>query len=386
MWINLIKFYLMIKFWDYAIEYKGLRKKIINNIDKVFKSGDLIFGRQIKLFEKSFIKKNKSKFGIALNSGTDAIYIALKSLNIGVNDEVITVSNTAIPTVAAIKNTGAKVLFVDVNDDYLIDTNKIEEKITKNTKAIVVVHLYGQACDINNLLKLSKKYKIDIIEDCAQSFGAKFQNKFVGNFGTFGCFSFYPTKILGTYGDGGFLTTNNKLLYEKAKRIRFYGIESSNPKKQFNNEYYSYENGTNSRLSEIQSSILNIKINKIDKDIKRRREIAEIYFSNLKGIGLTLPRRRKDFFDVYHLFVVRHQKRDEIIKSVRKEIEIKIHYKYPNHKMQAYSNYVCGKCNCLGKTESFSKEIFSLPLYPELTNTKVFKIIKVLKKTLNQLR
>jgi dTDP-4-amino-4,6-dideoxygalactose transaminase len=202
----------------------------------------------------------------------------------------------------------------------------------------------------------------------------------------FGCFSFYPTKILGTYGDGGFLTTNNKLLYKKAKRIRFYGIESYNPKKQFYNEYYSYENGTNSRLSEIQSSILNIKINKIDKDIKRRREIAEIYFSNLKDIGLTLPRRRKDFFDVYHLFVVRHQKRDEIIKSVRKEIEIKIHYKYPNHKMQAYSNYVCEKCNCLGKTESLSKEIFSLPLYPELTNTKVFKIIKVLKKTLNQLR
>jgi len=374
----------MIKFWDYAIEYKELKKKILNNIDKVLKSGDLIFGRQIKLFEKSFIKKNKSKFGIALNSGTDAIYIALKSLNIGANDEVITVSNTAIPTVAAIKNTGAKVLFVDVNDDYLIDTNKIEEKITKNTKAIVVVHLYGQACDINHLLKLSKKYKIDIIEDCAQSFGAKFQNKIVGNFGTFGCFSFYPTKILGTYGDGGFLTTNNKLLYEKTKRIRFYGIESSNPKKEFYNEYYSYENGTNSRLSEIQSSILNIKINKIDKDIKRRREIAEIYFSNLKDTGLILPRRRKDFFDVYHLFVVRHQKRDEIIKNVRKKIEIKIHYKYPNHKMQAYSDYVCEKCNCLSKTELFSKEIFSLPLYPELTNKKIFKIIEILKKTVNQ--
>jgi aminotransferase EvaB len=140
----------MIKFWDYSIEYKYLRKKIINGIDKVLKSGDLLFGREIKLFEKNFIKKNRSKFGIALNSGTDAIYIALKSLNIGANDEVITVSNTAIPTVAAIQNTGAKVLFVDVNDDYLINTNKIEEKITKNTKAIVAVHLYGQACDINN--------------------------------------------------------------------------------------------------------------------------------------------------------------------------------------------------------------------------------------------
>ena len=124
--------------------------------------------------------------------------------------------------------------------------------------------------------------------------------------------------------------------------------------------------------------------NKIDKDIKRRREIAEIYFSNLKDTGLILPRRRKDFFDVYHLFVVRHQKRDEIIKNVRKKIEIKIHYKYPNHKMQAYSNYVCEKCNCLSKTELFSKEIFSLPLYPELTNKKIFKIIEILKKTLNQ--
>lgn len=376
----------MIKFWDYRIEYKELRKKIINNIDNVFKSGNLIFGRQIKLFEKNFTKKNKSKFGIALNSGTDAIYIALKSLNIGANDEVITVSNTAIPTIAAIKNTGAKVLFVDINDDYLININKIEEKITKNTKAIVVVHLYGQACDIKNLLKLSKKYKIDIIEDCAQSFGAKFQNKIVGNFGTFGCFSFYPTKILGTYGDGGFLTTNSKLLYEKAKRIRFYGIESSNRKKEFYNQYYSYENGTNSRLSEVQSAILNIKLNKIDKNIKRRREIAEIYFSNLNHTGLILPRKNRDCFDVYHLFVVRHNKRNEIIKDIKKKIEIKIHYEYPNHKMHAYSNYVCKNCNCLGKTELFSKQIFSLPLYPELKNEEVFKIIKILKETLNKFK
>jgi aminotransferase EvaB len=374
----------MIKFWDYSLEYKILRKKIIGNIDNVLKSGDLIFGKQIKLFEKNFIKKNKSKFGIALNSGTDAIYIALKSLNIGINDEVITVSNTAIPTIAAIKNTGAKVLFVDVNDDYLINTNKIEEKITKNTKAIVVVHLYGQPCDIKNLLKLSKKYKIDIVEDCAQSFGAKFQNKIVGNFGAFGCFSFYPTKILGTYGDGGFLTTNNKLLYEKAKRIRFYGIETSNPKKKFYNEYYSNENGTNSRLSEIQSSILNIKIKNINKDIKRRREIAKIYFSNLKNTELILPRNKRECFDVYHLFVVRHKKRDEIIKNIQKKVEIKIHYKYPNHKMKAYCNYVCGKCNCLSNTELFSQQIFSLPLYPELTNKKIFIIIKILKKILNK--
>ena len=155
------------------------------------------------------IKQNNLKYGIAVGSGTEALYIALLGLRIGQGDEVITVSNTAIPTVSAIKSCGAKVRFVDIGYDYLIDADKIEKYISKNTKAIIPVHLYGQACDMEKICKIAKKYKLKIIEDCAQAQGAKYKNKYVGNFGDVGCFSFYPTKILGAYGDGGFISTNS---------------------------------------------------------------------------------------------------------------------------------------------------------------------------------
>ena len=196
----------MIKAWSYIEEYKDLRKKILKSIDVALKSGQIFFGKELQKFERRFIKENKLKYGVAVGSGTDALYIALLGLGIKEGDEVITVSNTAIPTVSAIKNCGAKVRFVDIGHDYLIDANKIEKYISKNTKAIIPVHLYGQACDMEKICSIAKKYKLKVIEDCAQAQGAKFKNKYVGSFGDAGCFSFYPTKILGAYGDGGFLT------------------------------------------------------------------------------------------------------------------------------------------------------------------------------------
>ena len=174
-------------------------------------------------------------------------------------DEVITASNTAIPTVSAIVNSGAKPVLVDINDDYLIDIDKLKKAITSKTKAIIPVHLYGKPCEIDKVLNICKKRKIHLIEDCAQSQGAKFKNKYVGTFGSFGCFSFYPTKILGAYGDGGFILTNSFDAYKKIKRLRFYGIETVENSK-FKNEYYANENGVNSRLDEIQASILNNKL------------------------------------------------------------------------------------------------------------------------------
>ncbi|MBC8306281.1 MAG: aminotransferase class V-fold PLP-dependent enzyme, partial [Pelagibacterales bacterium] len=244
----------MISSWEYKEEYKFLRSKIIKSVDLVLKSGQLFFGKETEKFEKNFLKENNSRYGVSVSNGTNALLIALKALNIGKGDEVITVSNTAIATASSIISSGAKIRYVDIGNDYLIDHKKIENCINKNTKAIIIVHLYGQACEMEKIFKIKKKYKISIIEDCAQAQGAKYKGTKVGNFGDFGCYSFYPTKILGAYGDGGFITTNNNTLYRKARRIRFYGIENINKKNKWNNIYYSNEHGITSRLTEIQSA------------------------------------------------------------------------------------------------------------------------------------
>ena len=373
----------MIKSWSYINEYKILREKILKSIDKSLKSGQIFFGKEINKFEHSFIKKNNFKYGVAVASGTDALYIALLALGIKSGDEVITVSNTAIPTASAIKSCGAKIKFVDISNDYLIDINKIEKNINKNTKAIIPVHLYGQACEMDKIIKIAKKYNLKIIEDCAQAQGAKFKNKYVGSFGDAGCFSFYPTKILGGYGDGGFVTTNSFDLYNKIKRIRFYGIENNNKKNKFNNKYYSNEHGINSRISEMHSSILNLKLPYVNSWINKRRKIAKIYSKILKNTSLKLPSENKSCRHVFHLYVVFHPKRDFIIRELKKRnIHININYPFPIHKMKGYKNNISKKSPHLPMTENMAKGIFSLPLYPTIKIADVLKISKSIKKIL----
>ena len=374
----------MIKTWSYKDEYRKYRKTILKSVDKTLLSGDLFFGNQLKKFESTFVKLNKSKYGIAVGSGTDALIIALKALGIGenINDEVITVSNTAIPTASAITSAGAKPVFVDIGKDYLIDTSKIKKAINKNTKAIIPVHLYGQSCEMNKILKLAKEYKLKVIEDCAQAQGSKFRNKFVGTFGDFGCFSFYPTKILGAYGDGGFITTNSLKMLKTIKRLRFYGIEQNNKKNKFNRVYYSNEHGLNSRLDEIHCSILNIKIKQVKDFIKKRRHLADIYNKELLDTSLVLPKENSDNKHVYHLYTVYHPKRESIIKELeKKKIKVNIYYPYPIHKMKGYTNKKNINSN-LNLTNKMYKGIFSLPLYPELKINDVKKIAKILKQIL----
>ena len=364
----------MIKTWTYSDEYKILRSQILKSIDRTLKSGKIFFGNQLNNFEKEFLKINKFKYGIAVGSGTDAIYISLLSLNIGVGDEVLTVSNTAIPTVSAIRSTGAQVKFVDVGKDYLIDPSQIEKHINKKTKAIITVHLYGHSCDMDKIVKIAKKYNLKIIEDCAQAQGAKYKNKFVGSFGIISCFSFYPTKILGTYGDGGFIATKNKSLYEKVRRIRFYGIDQIRKKNFFFNKYYANEHGINSRIDEIQCSILNLKISKVNSFINKRRKLANYYIKNLKNSSLVLPKENKNCKHVFHLFVVYHPKRKKILQELNKrKIKLNINYPYPIHKMKAYKS-----SKKLKNTEKFSKGIFSLPLYPHIKKKKIDKVIRCL--------
>ena len=375
----------MIKTWTYIKEYRDYRKKILNSIDKTLKSGELFFGKQLEEFEKNFLKLNKFKHGIAVGSGTDALIIALKALGIGnnFNDEVITVSNTAIPTVSAIKNAGAKVVFVDIGNDYLMNANKIEQHITKNTKAIMPVHLYGQACDMKKICQIAKRNNLKIIEDCAQAQGAKFNNKYVGSFGDLGCFSFYPTKILGGYGDGGFISTNSLKLFQKVRRIRFYGIELFDKKNKFNKKYYANENGVNSRLDEVHATILNIKLSQVKNYIDKRKKLAKLYSKELNNTSLKLPFEKQNCQHVFHLYTVYHPKRNLIIKKLKKKnIRIKIYYPYPIHKMKAYNILNQKRKLHLPITEKISKGIFSLPLYPKLKYGEVYKIAKVLKTVL----
>ena len=372
----------MIQYWNYLREYNS-NKKILNTVNKVFKSGTLLLGKELKNFEIKYCKFNKSKFGLGVANGTDALYIALKCLNIGKGDEVITVSNTAIPTVAAIINSGAKVKFADIGKDFLIDTDNLINLINKKTKAIIPVHLYGQMCEMDKIIKIAKKFKLKIIEDCAQSTGATYKGKKAGTLGDVGCHSFYPTKILGAYGDGGFLTTNNKKLFQKMHRFRFYGIDTLGINKKWKNKYYSIDHGINSRLNEVQAAILSLKLNNLSESIKRRRQIAKRYFDGLKNTSIGLPKVNDNNFHVFHIFEVTHLKRDLIIKKMKeKKISLSIHYQYPIHTMSAYKKFN-NKKNILKETENKSKIIFSLPIYPTLKNIEIDTIIKNLKNTIS---
>lgn len=274
--------------WSYLDEYKSYEDEIIKITRKVFNSGKLILGQEVNNFENNFSKWIGTKYGSGVANGTDAIKIALLALDIGVGDEVITVSNTAVPTVSAIVETGASPVFCDVNeDDYNISAELIEKLISKKTKAILCVHLYGQSAELDKLIKICKKYNLFLIEDCAQSHGAMYKSRKTGVFGEVSA-SFYPTKILGGFGDGGMCLTNKKYLDEKIKMLRFYGMK---------NLYFSkISKGVNSRLDEIHAAILNFKLLNIDDDISARRRIANIYNNELSGTELVLPIEKKVIF------------------------------------------------------------------------------------------
>ena len=372
----------MIKVWDYIKEYDQLREEILKAVDDVFKNGTLIFGPKLEEFETKFSNYHDTKYGIGVGNCTDAITIALKAFDVGVGDEVITTSNTAVPTVTAIVNTGATVKFVDIDEYFLMDINKLEGAITSKTKAIVPVHLYGQMCEMDKVMELAQKYKLKVIEDCAQSHGATYKGKKAGSIGNVGCFSFYPTKIFGAYGDGGFITTNDEKVFDRMRRIRFLGMEKKKMSSgHWNGKYYAIEHGTNSRLDEVHAAILLKKLPYIDEWIKRRRAIAEKYLKELSNTKLKLPQERQDNKHAYYIYVVEHKNRDKIISSLaKKDIHLNISYPWPIHIMDAYKHFVCAACSCLKKTEEVSNRIFSLPMYPTLTDKEQDIVIEELKK------
>ena len=363
---------LKVSVWNYLEDYSKNKKKILNIVNKVFKSGNLILSNEVRKFENNFSKTINNYYGIGVNSGTDALQISLMSLGIKQDDEVITVSNTAVPTVSAIVSCNAKPVFVDINEkDFLINTDLIEEKINKKTKAIIPVNLYGQSANFDEIIKISKKYKIKIIEDCAQSSGAFYKGLPSGSFGHLSAFSFYPTKNLGAYGDGGMIVTNNKILYEKCIKLRKYGMSKL---------YYSDIHGINSRLDEVQAAILNYQLTKLKSNIIKRRNIAKIYDQNIKNTDLILPEENIGNYHSYYVYVVRHPQRDKFMKYLKNNnIFCNISYPFPIHLMKAYKKFN-KKNNNLKNTEKLSKEIFSLPMYPELSMEKINKIIDTINK------
>tara|TARA_Y100001963_G_C6744364_1_gene430748 strand:+ start:462 stop:1604 length:1143 start_codon:yes stop_codon:yes gene_type:complete len=372
----------MIKVWDYKKEYESIREDVLDAVDSVFKGGTLVFGPRVEEFEDKFSSYQDSKFGIGVGNCTDALYIAMKALGIGDGHEVITVSNTAVPTCTAIAMTGAKPVFVDIDEYSLMDVSKIEDVITDKTKAILPVHLFGQVCDMDVIMSIAHQYDLYVIEDCAQSHGATYKGQKCGSIGDVGCFSFYPTKIFGAYGDGGFITTNDEELYDRMNRQRFFGMERKKMSSgHWNGKYYAIEHGpdtSNSRLDEVHSAILLKKLNYIEEWIDRRREIAKRYDNELGDI-LDLPKEAPHNKHAYYIYVVAHKDRDKILeKLAERDIHLNISYPWPVHTMIGYE-YLGWKDGDLPVTEKRANEIFSLPMYPTLTDDEQTEVINSLK-------
>ena len=360
-----------VPFVNYSLQYKNLEKEIDAAIKKVLSEGQLILREDVERFEKKLAEFLGVKYVVSLNSGTDALIFALKSAGIGPGDEVITVSHTFFATIEAIIHNGAKPVFVEVREDFLINPNQIEEKITKKTKAIIAVHYNGRMCEMDKIMEIAAKHNLFVIEDSAQALGATYNNKKAGSFGTAGCFSFYPAKILGTAGDGGAVCTNDEQIAEKARLLRGHGIKGKT-------EIVLY--GFTSRLDNLQAAILNVKLPYLGDWIIKRREIAKRYqegLGDLKEVKTPPPPEEIPNFDVYQNYVLKAKKRNELYNYLKEQsVETLIKDPVANHKHPGLGleNF------SLPYTEQLADQVISLPMYPELTNEQVDYVIKTVKE------
>lgn len=355
--------------FDATRQFSLIKKEVMAAVEGVFESGRFVLGTHGEQFEKSFAEHVGTKYAVGVNSGTDALKIALVAIGVKEGDEVITVTNTAVPTVSAIREVGATPVFVDIDKYFAMDPAKIEEKITSKTKAIVVVHMYGGAADIKSILDIAKKHNIKVVEDCAQAVDAKISGKKVGSFGDINCFSFYPTKNLGAYGDAGMILTNDETLYETAKKLRMYGFAKT---------YYANIEGFNSRLDEVQAAILLIKLQHLKEWTEKRNEIAQFYSKNIKNKSIQLPQIRPGTEHVFHLFVIRTPKRAELKEHLTKNnIGFGVHYEFPIHLQDAYK-FLKYKKGDLPESEKAADEVLSLPIFPEITKKELERVVEVL--------
>ncbi|MGL4654248.1 DegT/DnrJ/EryC1/StrS family aminotransferase [Cetobacterium sp.] len=337
---------------------------------EVLRNGWYVLGNEVKEFEKEFSNYIGSKYSIGLDNGLNALVIAFRQLGIGAGDEVIVQANTYIASVMGITMNGATPVFVEPDQYFNIDADKIEAAITDKTKAICVVHLYGQASNMDKIMELSKKYNLEIVEDCAQSHGADFNGKRTGTFGI-GCFSFYPSKNLGCFGDGGAITTNCEKFDRDFRVLRNYGSEK---------RYYNEVVGYNSRLDELQAGLLRVKLSHLDELTEEREKIAKRYLSEIKNPKIELPLVREGATSVWHLFVVKTDERDRFQKYLEENgIGTVIHYPIPPHLSKAYE-YLGYKKGDFPITEKYAETVLSLPLYNGMTDEEQTYVIEVINR------
>ncbi|WP_432073727.1 DegT/DnrJ/EryC1/StrS family aminotransferase [Streptomyces wuyuanensis] len=365
--------------WDYLPEYAAEKDDILDAVQKVFGSGQLVLGESVKGFEAEFAAYHGLPYATGVDNGTNALKLALEALGIGPGDEVVTVSNTAAPTVVAILGAGATPVFVDVREeDFLVDTAQVEAAVTSRTKALLPVHLYGQSVDMEPLKRIAEKHGLKILEDCAQSHGARHHGRLTGTMGDAAAFSFYPTKVLGAYGDGGAVVTADEETDRAMKQLRYYGMDKV---------YYVVRTpGHNSRLDEVQAEILRRKLTRLDAYVAGRNAVARRYEEQLADVtgpgGLLLPATNPGNTHVYYVYVVRHPERDAIIEALRAyDIHLNISYPWPVHTMSGYEHLDWAKVS-LPVTEKLAGEIFSLPMYPSLDEGLQDKVIGALREVL----
>jgi dTDP-4-amino-4,6-dideoxygalactose transaminase len=334
---------------------------------QILRSGWYVLGNEVKEFEKEFASYVGGKYCVGLASGLDALWMAFRILDIGTGDEVIVQANTYIASVMGITINNATPVFVEPDEYYNIDVSKIEEKVTDKTKAILVVHLYGQASEMDEIMRIAHKYNLKVVEDCAQSHGAKFGDKATGTFGDIGCFSFYPSKNLGCFGDGGAIVTDNEELAQKFRVYRNYGSEK---------RYHNMLIGANSRLDEIQAGLLRVKLKYLQEYNDERTVLCSRYLEQIKNPLIKLPKLQAGATTVWHQFVIRTKYRNELIRFLEeRDIYTLIHYPIPPHLSQAYQylNIPEGK---LPVTEAYAKEVLSIPLYNGMTEEEQSWVIK----------
>jgi dTDP-4-amino-4,6-dideoxygalactose transaminase len=353
-------------------QYLSIKKEIDGAIQEVIDKSAFIMGENVQEFEDEFAEFCGVKYGVGTSSGTTALHLALLVCEIKQGDEVITVPYTFIATTEAISYTGAKVVFVDIEDrGYTMDPEKIEQAITERTKAIIPVHLFGHPADMDKIIDIAKKHSLVIIEDACQAHDAEYKGKKVGSLGDIACFSFYPGKNLGAYGDAGMVVTDNKVLAEKMRLLRNHGYEK---------KYYHKIEGYNYRLDAIQAAILRVKLKHLDEWTEKRRRNAKLYNQLLKGSKVKTPLEMEYAKHVYHLYVIRADNRDKLNLRLKENgIGAAIHYPLPLHLQEAYK-YLGYKKGDFSVSEACSESLLSLPMFPELTEDEIKKIVEVIKK------
>lgn len=353
----------VVPFVDLKAQYHSIRDEVRAEVDTVFESTQFVLGDRVTEFEREFAKYLGVKYAIGVGSGLDALRLALEAAGVGSGDEVIIPANTFIATALAVSATGAKPVLVDCKEDtYQIDPALIEAAITPQTKVIMPVHLYGQSADMSAIMEIAHSHQLEVIEDAAQAHGTRFMDQPCGTYGLAGCFSFYPGKNLGAYGDGGAVVTNSDEFAKKLNSLRNYGQKQ---------KYVHVEKGTNSRLDTVQAAILNIKLRHLDHWNAARRDHATLYSDSLAGEDLIVPALDPRSTHIFHLYVVRTAHREELQKHLASRgIQTGIHYPIPIHLQEAYADLGYKK-GAFPVTEKLADEILSLPMYAELSPQQI---------------